>query len=83
MTRDIYRELQDMGIEQDDAPYLELERKDRMRQEEKCLSQYHKEAKDFIAWKIKNKPSKSSGSPLSPERTSVGPTAGPKTDQTK
>ena len=83
MPHDIYRELQDMGIEQDDAPYLELERKDRMRQEEKCRSQYYKEAKDYLAWKIKNQPSKHSTGPLSRAVTSGGPIAGPKTGQIK
>ena len=56
--RNIAAEFEAMGIEPDDAEYNELEAIDRRRQAEACERDYHKDTKDFIEWRRKNRPAK-------------------------
>jgi hypothetical protein len=83
--RNIAQELHDMGIQDDEAEWHELEARDAEHQEKVCREQHHKEIQDYMEWKRRMKPKglKRSHGIRCRGLTSVGPFVPVEHDQTK
>lgn len=57
-NRNLWKELAEMGLTDDEEEWHELERRDAAHQEAACREQYHKDARDFIIWRKQNAPKK-------------------------